>query len=169
MDTFTRDFLNTDLYKNAELKIYSSVTQLSKITGIPKKLLTSAKRKDCVGFNANGTINWNKAKPAFEAMLDTLEAEARDDIGYWNKENKKKDVALKELQIKKLERNLIEPEEVKQLLIELATKQSVVIKRVFGELPPKCAGKSETDIKIILDEGMQTIFEILKNKIDNWV
>lgn len=168
MDTFTRDFLTTDLYKNAELKTYSSVTALSKATGIPKKLLANAKKKNCVGFNANNTVNWEKAKTAFEAMLDSIELEARDDIGFWNKENKKKDVALKELQIKKLERNLIEPEEVKEILIELATKQSVVIKRVFSELPPKLAGKNEAEIKVILDEGMQTIFNVLKDKLDNW-
>jgi len=163
-----RNWINTDLYKNAELKTYASATSLSKATGIPKKLLLIASKQNCEGFESNNRINWSKARAPFEVMLDNLEAKADDDLSFWTKENKKKDVALKELQIKKLEKNLIEPEEVRQLMVELATKQSVVLKRIFGELPPKVAGKGEADCKIILDEALKNIFTVLQNKIDEW-
>lgn len=161
--------METDLYKSAELKTYTSISALSQATGIPKKLLAAAKKKNCRGNYANGTINWKTAKEAFEKMLDELEAAATDDIAFWKKENAKKDVALKELQIKKLEKNMIEPSEVKELMVEIATKQSVVLKRVFAELPPKCAGKSEIECKLILDEALETIFTVLKDKCDKWV
>lgn len=161
-------FLNTEQYKSTELKSYTSITTLCAVSGIPRKLLKLAKGKACAGFLANGSIQWVKAKPAFEAMLPELLDQSSDDIGYWKKEIAKKDVALKELQIKKLEQNLIEPDEVKQLLVELATKQSVLLKRVFGELPPKLAGKSEVECKVILDEALKDIFSVLADKITKW-
>lgn len=163
-----KSFLETELYKNAELKQYSSITALSAATGVPKKILSAAKKKNCAGFYTNNTVHWKTAKPALEAMLPSIEACESDDIGFWKKEIAKKDAALKDLQIKKLEQNLIEPDEVRQLMVELATKQSVVLKRVFSELPPKLAGKSEIECKVILDETLKTIFEVLSDKIDKW-
>jgi hypothetical protein len=166
MNTVDRTFLDTEQYKKAELKTYSSITALHEATGIPKTLLLAAKKKNCTGFYANGTVNYKTAKDAIVKMLDALDEATKDDIAFWSKENKKKDVILKDLQIKKLESEMIEPSEVKALLVELATKQSVVIKRIFTELPPKCAGKSEVDIKIILDEAQKEIFGVLKDKSD---
>lgn len=55
---------------------------------------------------------------------------------------------------------MLEPEEVKNMFIELATKQSVVIKKIFSELPPRIAGKSEQECKIILDKYLEEIFEL---------
>lgn len=161
-----RTFLQADLYKNAELKTYTSISALSIAAGIPKKILALAKKRGCSGFYTNSTVNWKVAKEPFESMLNELEEVGADDIAYWKKEIAKKDVVLKQLQIKKLEQNLIEPEEVKQLLIELATKQSVEIKKIFGELPPKCAGKNEIDIGIVCKKYEEQLFQVLQSVIE---
>lgn len=160
------NFLNTDLYKNAEVKTYTSISALSSATGIPKRILKLAKKQNFAGFQNNNNVNFKTLKPILEASIGTLIEDESDDIGYYKKEIAKRDVELKDLQIKKLERNMIEPEAVKAMLIELSTLQSIVINNVFNELPPKLSGKSEGDIKIILDTNLQTIYDVLKNKIN---
>jgi len=159
---------DTDKYKNAELKTYQSVSALCDATGLDKKLVKLAKKRNTVGFNNNQSVNWKLLRPAFEEMYNDLVEISTDDIAYWKKEIAKKDVSLKELQIRKLEKDMLEPEEVKNLIVELATKQSVVLKRVFLELPPKLAGKSEQEIKLTLDKSLEDIFTVLQGKIDRW-
>ena len=158
----------TELYKSAPLKTYMSISALSGATGIDKRYLKMAKKNGLDGFTLNSRVNWTTLKPLFEAAYDSLIDTEKDDILFWNKENKKKDAALKDLQIKKMEKNLVEPDDVRQLMVEIATKQSVVIKKVFNELPPKIAGKSEIDCKVLLDAAQQDIFNVLQNRIDTY-
>lgn len=162
MDTSWKD---TDLYKNAELKAYSGLEQLSSATGVPKKLLKIAKDRNCEGFYARGRVNWKKAKPEFEKMLDDIANLVDDDISFWKKENAKLDAELKVLQKKKLERNTFDADEIKQLLVELAAKVSVVINAAIDEIPAPSAGKSDIDIKIVCDAAKKKIFTMLEKEM----
>jgi hypothetical protein len=149
-------------------KVYPSLAALSKATGIPKQILSKAKNDNLAGFNANATVNLALARPALIEHYDDLAQATSKDKEYWAIENKKKDVELKELQIKKLAANMLDPAEVKSLLIDIATRQSAVIKRVFNELAPKISGKGEQECKVELDEAMTELFKVLKDKIDKW-
>lgn len=155
--------LLTDKYKNAELKIYTSISALSFSTGIDKKYFKIAKKRSFAGFCANNTVDWRKLKPVFDEEYDNLVNDAPDDIGHYKKEIAKREVKLKDLQIKKLEKGMLDPEDVNRMMIELATKQSVILKRIFGELPPRISGKSEPECKVILDKALQEIFDVLKD------
>lgn len=152
----------TTKYKNAELKTYTSISALSEATGLEKKILSLAKKRNFKGFTSNQRVNWNLLKPELEERYKELEEALPDDIATYKKEIAKREVKLKDLQIRKLEKNLIEPSEVKALLVELATKQSVVLKQVFSELPPKITGKPEPEVKLILDKALQDIFKVLQ-------
>lgn len=156
----------TEQYKNAELKTYTSITALCSATGLDKRIVKLAKKSNLEGFNSNQTVNWSKLRPVLELEYDNLLSAGDNDISYWKREIAKKDSRLKELQIKKLEKNLIEPEQVKQFMVEFATIQSTMLKKIFNEMPPKLIGLDEPAIKNILDRELQEVFNILSKKID---
>lgn len=155
-----KDFLYTDLYKNVELKTYTSIAALSNASGIPRPLLKLAKKQNYAGFQLNQSVNFRLLKPDLENNIDDLIMMDSDDIQHYKKEIAKREVKLKDLQIKKLEKGMLDPEDVKGMLIELATKQSVVIKKIFSELPPRISGKSEQECKVILDKYLKDIFDL---------
>jgi hypothetical protein len=155
----------TDKYKKAELRMYNNLSMLSDATGIPRKMLKLAKKKDIRGFFTNGSINWTVLKPELERVYDTLVATEIDDIAYWKKEIAKRDVELKDLQIDQIKNDTIEPDDVRRLFVEISTQQSIVLNKVFKELPPKLAGAGETEIKVILDDELQTIYKVIKERI----
>jgi hypothetical protein len=165
--------LDTDKYKNAPLKIYTSISALSEATGLDKKILRIAKQRNFTGFKSNGVVHWHQLRPIFESRYNELINDAPNDIKTLKEELAKRDIILKDLAIKKLERNLIEPDDIKKFLVELATKQSVVIKKELLELPPRLAGRSEVDIKVEIDKVLQTIFKVMQeadkdiDKLDN--
>jgi hypothetical protein len=156
----TTDPRLTELYKSAELKTYTSISSLSSATGIPKPLLKASKRLNAPGFGINATVNWSKLKNWFELHYTELTSPVLSDVSTLKNELLRQDIQYKKLQVRKLERNLLEPEDVKALLVELATKQSVIIKAIFNELPIRLAGKSEPDIKIALEQAQKEIFSV---------
>lgn len=158
----------TEQYKNAELRVYTSLSSLSKATGLELKMLKLAKKANLTGFRVNGTVSWVELKPVLESEWDNLVVDSIEDIAHWKRELVKQDVSLRQLQVKKLEKNLIEPDEMRQYMVELGTKLSVVIKSSLNELPPKLVGKSEPDIKILIDKCMEDIFNILKGGVEKW-
>ncbi len=149
-------------YTTAPLKVYTSISALSETTGLDKKILKIAKQRDFPGFLVNGNVNWTKLRPSFEHRYDELLAKTATDIKTLKEEIAKRDIKLKDLQIKKLEKHLLEPEDVKQFIVELATKTSVILKRELDELPPRLAGQDEPSIKIEIDKVKQTIFKALQ-------
>ena len=157
------DLLESKQYKDTELRLYPSAKNLSATSGIPLKLIKLAKAKGLPGFKGSSQIKWEQLKPEFEKALPKLLDEQTEDISFYKTELAKKDVRLKELQIRKLERNLLEPAEVKLLLVELATNISVSIKKELNELPPRIAGKTEPDCKLEIDKTMQNIFNVLQS------
>lgn len=162
--------LNTELYKNAEMKIYTGIKTLSIATGIPLNYIKYCKKNNYSGFGGNSTVDWRVLKPLFEKNYDKIHdvLSSGDDMGELKKELAKKDIQIKELQIKKMEKNMLEPSDVRELLIEIATHQSVVINSVLDELPPKIAGKSEQDIVVYINKSKETIYDVLKGRLSNW-
>jgi hypothetical protein len=152
----------TDKYKNAELNTYTSISSLSSATSIPKPVLRACKRLNAPGFGLNATVNWEKLKPWFELHYEELTSPVQSDLATLKTDLLRLDAQYKKLQIRKLEKNLLEPEDVKLLLVELATKQSVLIKTIFNELPPRLAGKAEPDIRLALDKALQEIFAVFQ-------
>ena len=157
----------TEKYKSAQLKTYTSISSLAVATGLDKKLLRKAKIRNFEGFYSNATVAWNRLKPVLEARYEELLHDNPSDMQSLKEELARKDIRIKELTIRKLERNLLEPEDVKKLLVELATKQSVTLKKELLELPPKLAGKSEVEIKVAIDEALKRIFQVLQQAEDN--
>lgn len=156
----------TEAYKNTSIEQRYSMTALCKCTGIPKKYIKQAKEIGLPGFMANQTINWAKLKPEFEKRIDEITGELPTDIKTLKEELAKREIRIKDLTIKKMEGGLIAPEEIKQYLVELATKLSVVINKELSELPPRLAGKAEPDIKVEIDKAIQSIFIIMQSSQD---
>jgi len=163
----------TDKYKTVELKTFTSIKALSAATGLERKLLVMAKERNFPGFCNNNTVNWPHLKPTLEARYEELLKAEPCDIKTLKEELAKRDIRIKDLNIRKLEGNLLEPDDVKKFLVELATKQSVVLKKELLELPPKLAGKSEMEIKVAVDKALANIFKVLQsgegavNKLSN--
>lgn len=160
--------LETDKFKNCEEKIYTSIKALSHASGINARYYKMAKKKNAAGFCANNTVNFKLLKPEFIKIYESLLQDEPEDIQYFKKEIAKRDVTLKDLQIKKLESNMVEPEAVKSLFIEIATLQSIVLNKSFSELPPRISGRSEQECKKILDSTLQEIISVIQEKIDKW-
>jgi hypothetical protein len=161
------EWYKSDKYNNAELKQYTSLSALSSTTGIPKAILRIAKKLDAPGCATNAKIDWAKLKPWFEDHYEELTSSVQLESADLKAELQKRDIRLKDLQIRKLERNLLEPDEVKLLLVELATKLSVILKTVFAELPPRLTGQAEPAIKLALDKAQQDIFTVLQSSGQN--
>lgn len=149
-----------------------NIKQAETVTGIPAKHISTCIVLNADGINANGTINCEKLKGWYEQNKEKVLSQLGNDdelsITEINRLIKLKDLRLKELAIKEKEKNLIEPEEVKQLLVSIATAQSAVLKRIKSELPPRVAGKSEPDCKIEVDKAIDEVFSIFTGKIEEW-
>lgn len=134
-------------------------------TGIPLKIIRRCFKMGAAGLNKNGTCNVVKFQAWYALNKDTVDVKLED----LKIEDKEMDIRLKKLKEKEMERDLISPDEVKQLLVGLATAQSVMIKKIFSEIAPKCAGKSEVDIKIITDKLQQELFDLFQSKTESIV
>lgn len=140
----------------------------SQAMGETLELLRLCVNKSADGINANGTVNTAKLRKWIDAHRSELDAELPDTYDYHRKAEKVKNNHLLDLKIKEKERNLIEPDEVKSLLTVIATTQSNVLKRVMNELPIKCAGKSEAEIRIEVNRAINDVFAVLQKRIDEW-
>jgi hypothetical protein len=149
--------------KPAAMPSRASMATIAEATGIDKNLLRLAKKMGFPGFHANGSVCWKKLRPEFEARCAELQEELKNDPIGLKAELQKRDIRIKDLTIRRMEGNLLDPNDVKQLLVELATATSAVIKKELGELPPRVAGTSEVTAKIEIDRAQAAIFKILKS------
>ena len=137
-------------------------------TGIPLRILHICRKLGAEGFNQNSTVNiskfleWYNVHKDTDPQLSGVEI-TLDDLKL---QDKQMDIKLKKLKEKQMEQELISPDEVKALLIEIGTAQSALLKKIFGELPPRLIGLDEPAMRIIMDKSLQEIFDLLKNKSD---
>lgn len=134
-----------------------------------RDILRAAKIAGCPGMAAHGyRIDWTLAQPFIDSQYDRFKSGHQNTLDDLRKEKLIADIENVRLTNKKLQNQYLDPEEVKQMLVSLATAQSMVLKRVRDELPPRVAGKSEPDCKVEIDKSFAEIFSVLQDKLDNW-
>lgn len=143
--------------------LYSRLHVCAVAQGIDRNLLRMAKSKGLPGFKQRGAVDWNVLRPEFERRRAELEEAMKTDRIGLDEQIRMRDLRIRDLKIRKMEGNMLDPREVKKLLVELATATSAVIKKELGELPPRIAGKAEIDCKVEIDKSTQAIFKILKH------
>ena len=142
----------------------NNIHAASEAMGETTEMLRLCQRKGADGCNANGTINTRKLRKWIDEHKQELEAELPDSLEYHKKVSVVKKNHLLELERKEKERTLIEPDEVKNILTVIATSQSVALKRLMGELPPKLAGQNEAYCKVIIDKAINDFFQLIQSK-----
>lgn len=152
--------LTSAKYKKAEPKTYPTIAALARETGIDKSLFLLAKERGIPGFSTNGNVRWGELKPHFEKIYDELVTAQPNDPKALKSELMKRQITKADLEIRKMQQNLLEPGEVMTLLTKLGAKLSAVIKNEFSELIPKLIGKSEADVKSITDKSLKNIFSV---------
>jgi hypothetical protein len=132
---------------------------------LPLKLVRIMNSMNADGIQPNCKVNTVKLMKWYTEHKEQVDSSKELTLEDLKVEDKEKDIRIKELKIREMERDLLLPEDVKQMLVEIATAQSVMIKKLMNEWPIRLAGKSEQDIKIILDKEIMVFFDILENKI----
>ena len=132
---------------------------------LPLKLVRIMNSMNADGIQPNGKVNTDKLMKWYTEHKEQVDSSKELTLEDLKVEDKEKDIRIKELKIREMERDLLLPEDVKQMLVEIATAQSVMIKKLINEWPIRLAGKSEPDIKIILDKEIMSLFDILENRI----
>jgi hypothetical protein len=132
---------------------------------LPLKLVRIMNSMNADGIQPNGKVNTVKLMKWYTEHKEQVDSSKELTLEDLKVEDKEKDIRIKELKIREMERDLLLPEDVKQMLVEIATGQSVMIKKLINEWPIRLAGKSEPDIKIILDKEIMSLFDILENRI----
>jgi hypothetical protein len=155
--------LLTAKYKRAKVPACASMTTVSMLTGIDKNLLRITRKKGLLGFSSNGQIVWRKFKPEFEKRYAELAESLKEDSIGLKAELQRRDIRLKDLQIRKLEGNLIDPDDFKLLLVEWGTAIGAVIKKELDELVPRVIGKSETDCLIEADKALAGVGRVINS------
>jgi hypothetical protein len=154
--------LTTDKYREAALKSYSSLTQLANVTGLDIRVLKAAKKIDLASaFTAAQGVNWKKLKPILENEYAALVAGLDKVEDTFSKEMQELELRQARAKTLKMERALLEPAAVKKWVIELAAKHSVVITKELNEIPPRGAGRSEPELKVMTDRAMKAIFDVM--------
>jgi len=136
--------------------------------GISKSIFKICRDKNASGINTNRTVNLVKFKLWWNDHRDEIEEEYPETYEALKVEDKKRDIQIKDLKVKQMERELIEPEEVNSLMVEISTLISVILNRMKNELAPKCAGKSEPECQIEIDYALADVFKVLRGKIEEW-
>lgn len=146
-------------------KIYTSILQCSKDTGIPKQVLKKAKALGGAsnGFTQSGRITWDIAGPWIEANRTLLEANEDDDIQHYKKEIAKRDVVLRDLEIAKKKGEMVDPVVVKKFLQEFGQVLSASIKQKREELLSKVTGYES-----IIDKEFIELFSVITKQIESW-
>lgn len=156
----------TETYKQPKDNTRSQKDAAAEL-GVDRAVIKKAKRMNAAGYNSNGTINMKKFVPWFHNHKEELGItdEPSGNLDELKIQIAQQDLQLKQLKVRQLSKELIEPQEVKNLLTEIATSQSVKLKAIMLEMPVKLVGLSEPQIKEILDMYMQQFFDILTSKI----
>ena len=142
---------------------YKSLIQCSKAENIPYELLKKAKANSAPGMYSNGDIAWLELKPWLELHRDELDIETNDSIQFFKKEIAKRDVILRDLEIKKAKSESLDPEDVKKFLVSLATLLSSILKKKKSELSSKCIG-----YETIIDTEFIEIFAMIQNEVSSF-
>ena len=147
---------------------YDTISQCSGATGIPKEILRLAKARGCPGFVGH-YIQWAKVEPYITANRDELDEYLSTSIGELNKEKKREEIENLRLVNLKLKRLYLEPEDVKNFLVGMATVQSSLLKQLPKELAPRLTGKPIGEVEQILESAVMDIFNKFRDSINKFM
>jgi hypothetical protein len=159
---------------DSSIQVFNNYKDCIDSTGVSRKLLQWAKKEKAPGFvysSGSTRVNWTELEPWLKinrSRFETFESKEEASITKIKLENLIKDGVLKDLQIKKLKREYLDPTEVKSLLQTISTSQAAVLKRIPTEYPQKLAGKGQADIEIELSKLVNDVIGIFKSGLENW-
>ena len=151
-----------------EKQVFQSIGDCVATTGIAKEIIQQARKLGCPGFRGH-RIMWHEAKEWIDKNINLLEDNIDTSLAELKKEEKKEDILLKKLKRKELEGQYLDPNEVRDFLIKMATIQSSTFKQLKEELKTKLVGRSLEDIESILDFQFNQFPEQLKKEFQKWI
>jgi len=140
-----------------------TLAQTADAYGVDKKTLMMAHRLAFPGFTAANKINWEILGPELEKRKVELEEALKKAGPELSEKARALDLRIKELKIQKLEGKMLAPEDMKRLMVELATENSAVIKKELDELLIRSIGLAEPMARIEFDKTKAAIFKSLKS------
>ena len=147
---------------------YDTLSQCSGATNVPKEVLRLAKTRGAPGFVGH-YIDWDLAGPWILSNRDELDEYLSTSIGELNKEKKREEIENLRLVNLKLKRLYLEPEDVKNFLISMATVQSSMLKKLPKELAPRVIGKPIGEVEQILEAAVVEIFNIFRDSSNKFL
>ena len=144
--------------------IWPSMRLLSDAKKISVAALKRAKKMNAPGFIKN-TIDWSLLEPWYKEheveIVDSIDLEEdTDSLLFYKKEIAKRDVTLRDLEIKKKKELFLDPDQVIEFLQNIAIAQNALFNARMKELPVKLAGKSAEDIDIALKEVASEVCKV---------
>ena len=151
--------------------LYAGLKQCANATGISPKVLRLAKTKKAPGFRLNNSINMGELKPWLDQHKDELQAEidASPEMDDLKKESLQKDIEKKTLEIQKLRKLYLDPQEVKEFLTSMAVVQSSLLKSMIAELPARCVGKTIGEIEKEVERSVSAVFKVFKTELGTFM
>lgn len=150
---------------NSQKRVYVSMKALSAAKNIPYNILKVAKSMDAPGFNTNNSINWIQFQPWYEQNKDILAENETDSLGHYKKEIAKRDVVIRDEQIKRLKGESLDPADVKSFLNKLSSKQKAVLtKRLSQDLASK-----HPELKPEIDQAIHDVCSIFQTEQSKWI
>ena len=147
---------------------FESLTDCFLSTGVAKSVLKAAKAKGCPGFRGH-RIDWDLAGPWIEKNKDKLEAWVGVSLEELRKIKLQADITNVELQNQKLRKLYLDPIEVSNFLISMATAQSAILKKMPKELAPRVTGKSVGEIEQIMETSVLEVFNLFRNSLEKFM
>jgi hypothetical protein len=153
----------------SERETFNSMKQLAETKDIPLHILKMAKVANAPGFNSNNSVNYSLLAPWLLENQEQLEANYHDTLEHYKKEIAKRDVVIRDLEIKKRKGEALDPEEVKSFLAKVATIQSALLTaRFVHDLPPKTTGLSIGEIKELNKNAVIEICNVFSKELAQW-
>lgn len=144
--------------------VFTSMSQCSAKTAIPKLVLKRAKALGSPGFSSQSNrIRWAELKPWYDIHKGELEASAEESLEHYKIQLAKRDVVLRDLAIQRERAEALDPKEVKKFLQKLGTVLSSVLKEKRQQLISKCTGYED-----LVDREFIAIFDLIAKELSVW-
>lgn len=143
--------------------------QLSQAKGIPVEILEMASAADADGFNTNGSINWPKFSEWYELHKDELVKSSLNSLEYFKTQIAKRDVQIRDEQLKKMRGESLSPDEVKEFLTRVGKAQAKKLFSCPDEINPKLEGLDEAKRLAVLKDSFSTIANFFFQELDKWI
>lgn len=149
---------------------------LANAKNIPYNTLKRAKQLNAPGFLERGSIDWRLLEPwlsSHKAELESTPVESIEEVKLSNEIKRgvlqDKESILKDLEIAKRRSEYLDPAEVREFLIKIATAQSSILNsRLLNELPQKLVGQPLEVTERLCKQLASDIINVFKQGLDQW-